>query len=403
MNFDITIKKHKHQYNHLNMKGKDKAVSSFLFLCFLLSLILTNSEKALAQYYPKSFYQQTKLDTANENTLFFRVENSNFLKNNEYFGDFMQGYTLIGNFFYPKLVYYPAKNAKLVAGIHLLKFYGADNFTEAIPTLTFHYKPSKSTDIIIGTLFGSANHEVIEPLFRHEYFYTDNVENGLQFLFDTKVYKGDIWLNWQQFIFRGDDKQEIFTLGLSNKIFLNGRNKKHSLSMPFQIIFVHQGGQINESKEKLITLNNSAIGLNYTLTAQTSFIKSATVESFYVGYSDLSTDYQFPYIQGYGIYSFASVKASYFDLRVGHWYGDSYITGRGHPIFGSTSTIYEGYTERQRALITTRFMFEKNILKGLDVGAGFEVYSDLYNYTADYWYLFYINFNRDFFIKNFKK
>ncbi|NJO89733.1 MAG: hypothetical protein HC831_12875 [Chloroflexia bacterium] len=116
----------------------------------------------------------------------------------------------------------------------------------------------------------------------------------------------------------------------------------------------------------------------------------------------MSTENQFPYIQGYGIYSVASVKASFFNLRVAHWYGDSYMSGRGHPIFSSVSTIYDGYTERERALINTRFMFEKKILQGLDVGAGFEVYSDLYNYTGDYWYLFYINFNRDFFIKNFK-
>lgn len=98
----------------------------------------------------------------------------------------------------------------------------------------------------------------------------------------------------------------------------------------------------------------------------------------------------------------ASVKASYFDLRVSHWFGDFYTSGRGDPIFTSISTFYDNYTEPQRALISGRLMFEKNIIKGLDIGAGFESYFDMYNYYLDYWYMFYINFKRDFFIKKFK-
>ncbi|MDF1546711.1 MAG: hypothetical protein P1P88_02740 [Bacteroidales bacterium] len=380
-----------------------RTINTYFVTKYLLTALLLFSCVIIgAQYNPPSFYQNKNIDTTLENSLVFRIENSNFLKNNEYFNDIIQGYTLIGYFINPKLTFYPAKNAKIEAGVHFLKYSGIDNFTKAIPTLTFHYKASKSTDIILGTLYGTTNHEMIEPLFRYEYFYTDNVENGLQFLFDTPVYRGDIWINWQQFIFKGEDKQEIFTLGLSNKIFLNHRENRHSFSISLQSVFVHQGGQINETSKSLVTLNNTALGLNYTYKPENRFIKSASIESFYVGFIDMSTDYQLPYIQGYGIYTNASVKASYFDFRVSHWYGDYFVSGRGHPIFTTVSTIYKSYSEPQRALISSRLMFEKNILKGLDIGAGFESYFDLYNYYVDYWYMFYINFNRDFFIKKFK-
>ena len=402
MNFDNSVNNDKHINNHQIMRHKGKTITILVFFCLLLGFIISDSQKATAQYYPDSYYQAAKFDTTKENSLLFRVENSNFLVNYEYFNDILQGYTLIGYFLNPKLVYYPSKNTKIEVGVHLLKYSGIDDYTKATPTLTFHYKASKSTDIIIGTLYGSTNHEMIEPIFSHEFFYTDNAENGLQFLFDTRIYKGDIWINWQQFIFEGDEKQEIFTLGLSNKFYLNGQNKKHSFSIPVQAIFVHQGGQINESPKSVLTLNNSAIGLNYTYTNNSQFFKSIAFESFFVDYNDLSTDNVFPYIEGYGIHSTATVKASYFNYQLGHWYGDSFINAMGNPIYGSVSTIYEGHTERQRALISNRFLFEKNILKGIHVGAGFEVYSDLYNFTADYWYLFYINFNRDFFIKKFK-
>ena len=77
-----------------------------------------------AQLFPPSFYRSAQIDSSLDNTLSFRIENSNFFKNNEYFNDIIQGYTLIGWFINPKLIYYPAKNAKIEAGIHFLKYSG---------------------------------------------------------------------------------------------------------------------------------------------------------------------------------------------------------------------------------------------------------------------------------------
>jgi hypothetical protein len=186
MNFDSLIKNVINKRNSLIVKNIAQNTKRTFPILILFIPFIIYSQKINAQYYPESFYQESKLDSAQENSLLFRIENSNFLKNNEYFGDFIQGYTLIGYFINPKFVYYPAANAKIEVGAHLLKYSGIDEFSKVIPTLRFHFKASKSTDIVIGTLYGSANHETIEPLFRHEYFYTENIENGLQFLFDTK-------------------------------------------------------------------------------------------------------------------------------------------------------------------------------------------------------------------------
>ena len=352
-----------------------------------------------AQIYPNSFYKDYNIDTSLNNSLCFRIENSNFFKNNEYFNDIIQGYTLIGWFLSPKLTYYPAKNAKIEAGIHFLKYSGIDDFTQAVPTLSFQYQAGRSTNIVLGTLVGSTNHNMIEPIFRYEYFFTDNVENGLQFLFDTKNYKGDIWINWQQFIFKNDKEQEIFTLGLSNKYILNPKNLKHQFYLPLQIVIQHQGGQINDTKEKLISYTNSAMGIGYCIKPNIGFIDKISTENYYVAYNDISTIHQLPYIQGYGFYSKINAKIKNFSYDFSWWYSDSYITMRGHPVFQSYSTIYDGYDEKQRAVISNKVMYEKNIIKGLNIGVAFETYSDLYTYQVDYWYMFYINFTRDFFIK----
>lgn len=368
----------------------------------LLLLLLGVLNLSQAQIYPPSFYKDHNIDTSLNNSLIFRIENSNFLKNNEYFNYIIKGYTLLGWSLSPKLIYYPVKNAKIEAGIHFLKYSGLDDFTQILPTLSFQYKAGKSTNIILGTLYGATNHEMIEPIFRYEYYFTDNVENGLQFLFDTKRYKGDIWINWQEFIFKGDDKQEIFTLGLSNKFILNKKNTKHQFYIPLQVVFLHQGGQINKTNETLITLNNSALGIAYSLKPKISFIDKISVEQYYVAYNDMSNNHQFPYIQGYGLYSKLDAKLKKININVGWWYSDSYISKRGHPIYQSLSTVYSTYAEKERALISNKFIYEKNIISGLDIGFGFETYTDLYTYCIDYWYMFYINFNRVFFIKKLK-
>ena len=72
---------------------------------------------SFAQIYPNSFYKDYNIDTNFTNTLNFRIENSNFFKNNEYFNDIIQGQTLIGWFLSPKFTYYPVKNAKIEAGL----------------------------------------------------------------------------------------------------------------------------------------------------------------------------------------------------------------------------------------------------------------------------------------------
>jgi len=354
-----------------------------------------------AQIYPSSFYKDYNIDTNLNNSLNFKIENSNFLKNNEYFNDIIQGYTLIGWFLNTKLTYYPVKNAKIETGFHFLKYSGINDLTQIVPTLSFQYKAGKSTNIILGTLYGSTNHEMIEPIFRYEYFFTDNVENGLQFLFDTKIYKGDIWINWQQFIFKGDDEQEIFTLGLSNKFFINPNNFKHQFYIPLQSVFLHKGGQINETNKKLITLNNSAFGIGYRLNPENNFITKISTEHYYVAFNDISTTKQFAYIQGYGLYSKIDTQIKNFNFNLSWWYSDSYISKRGQPIFQSNSTIYPDYNEKTRALLSAKFNYEKQIIKGLNIGAGFEIYFDLYTFNKDYWYMFYINFNRDFLIKMF--
>ena len=370
--------------------------SIFLFVQILSVQLLS------AQFFTPSFYRDTEIDSTLANSISFGIENSNFFKNDEYFNDVIEGYTLTGWFINPKLIYYPSKDMKIELGAHLLKYSGIDSFTRVLPTLSFQYKISKSVDVVIGSLYGSTNHNIVEPVFKYEYYFTDNIENGLQFLFKKPKYNGEVWINWQEFIFTGEDKQEIFTMGTTHNFLLSKPDSKHQFSIPLQVLFVHRGGQINQSDAMSITHNNDAVGLSYKYNFSGNKLNSAGIDQYFVMYNDLSTDYLFQYIQGYGVYTNLYARSKNIQLNASWWYGNHYISLRGHPIYQSMSTHKKDYYEKERALLTGRLMYEKEIIKGLNLGAGAEVYFDLYNYIPDYWYMFYINFNRDFFIKKFK-
>ena len=64
--------------------------------------------------------------------LFVSIDNLNFFKDNEFSGSYMKGYTLPGFWFQGKAVYYPLKNLKFEAGVHLLRYWGANKYPNMI-------------------------------------------------------------------------------------------------------------------------------------------------------------------------------------------------------------------------------------------------------------------------------
>ena len=83
----------------------------------------------------------------------------------------------------------------------------------------------------------------------------ENYENGIQFLLDYPDLIGDIWLNWEQFIKEGDPFQEKFTAGL-NMYFDLYKGPNFRLGLPFQALFRHQGGQIDNTSLPAGTQSN---------------------------------------------------------------------------------------------------------------------------------------------------
>ncbi|OFZ02338.1 MAG: hypothetical protein A2491_09760 [Bacteroidetes bacterium RIFOXYC12_FULL_35_7] len=354
----------------------------------------------LAQDFNEMFRTSSEIQAEDSNKVFFRIENANFFKNNEYFGVLEDGYTTLGSLLKPSFVYYPSSKSKLQAGVHLLKYFGTEKISQVYPVFSFQVNVVKGLDVLLGSLYSGYNHGLIEPLYKPERHFENNWENGVQILTRYARIKSDIWLNWEKFILPGDPFKEEFTVGTNTQIFLNDTASDFVFSIPVQGIFTHKGGQIDAAKdEPLESLTNLAGGISFLHKIKSDFINSWGVNGMYVASNDISHTKLQPYISGYGIFSEAWINTKYVNLFAAYWDGNYFIAPRGEPLYSSVSVKDKGIFVPHNQLLTGKIGLKKKVHKDITIEVRFEGYYELYDKNFDYSYGIHITFNRNFFLK----
>jgi hypothetical protein len=367
-----------------------------LFIILLVSLSPCRSQTNDSVY-----FQNFQIYPSDSNKLFLQIDNANFIKNNEYFGNIAEGYTLLGFNLTPKFVYYPNSRIKLSAGGNFTSYYGRENEINASLLLTFQYKVLPHFDFVLGNIYGTLNHKLIDPLFDFERYLSNNIENGVQFLWNSDRIFTDLWLNWEQQIFQDDPFQEKFNVGLSSEFILLQKDQ-YELSIPFQNLIRHEGGQINSnSDEPLKTIFNNATGLRFSKNINHKLIHKFDVSSFIVNYQDMSPNKQQMYIDGTASFTSLELTNTNFDFLVGYWYGKQFISPIGNPIYESYSRTMFYVEEPIRQLIIGKLNYQKNVYSGINMGFRFETYYDLLWNNLEYTWTVMVVLNERFFLKAF--
>jgi hypothetical protein len=369
-----------------------RVILVYMFILFL-------SLSAAAQYNNSIYFVDTEINPLDSQKLFLNIANANFFNNNEFFGDFVDGYTLIGFHLTPELVYFPTKRVRLKAGAHLLKYYGLERFSSVIPVFSFQFTLTPSLSMVFGSLYGTVNHKLIEPVYEFERFFLRNHEGGIQFLLKTGFLESDTWLNWEKFIIEGDPFQEEFTMGTSNVAKLTRDDAKTGISIPFQMIASHKGGQISSINGNLETIVNSATGIVARRNFSDKGFKMIELSNYFLSFHDLSHTKTLPYSEGWAVYSNLIIEWRSLTVGAGYWYADRYITKRGRPVFQTVSVKDPLYIEETRQLFTSKIMLNKKIGKEVRIGVRVETYYDLLNKKLDYTFGLHIIYNQRFFLK----
>lgn len=366
--------------------------SRLLFLFIFLGQMVSFSQIDLSGRY---YYPQ--FDTTAKNDLIFRLENNNFFKNDEYFSDYAEGYTLPGFLLQPSLMYYAGSRFRFRAGAMLVQFFSDHKLTDVLPVISVQFLAAKNFYIIMGALKGNVEHKLIEPVFDPENQYFRPVENGFQFLYDSYVFSMDLWLDWEQFISKEDTIPEKFTIGFSSNINLTDKQSDWIVGIPLQLLAFHQGGQISDFNDDTYSMINPAGGVSVARKTGEGFIRQIWMKGYFIGFDQFSGSLNMGFKKGWAAYPVAGLNYKYGQLMVGYWHADNFFALKGNPVFQSVSNYKTGYYNQYRDIGVVNIIFTRTFWdEQIKFNAGFEGYYDFPAGRFDYSYGMSLLFTPDF-------
>lgn len=367
---------------------------SIIILCLLstLGILPTN-----AQNDSILFEDNHHIDPHENGELRLNVDGLIFFRDNEYKGHLAKGYTLPGFRLDPTVSYQPLRNLRIKAGLHALRYWGANKYPNInysdIPEWKggqtqsgFHLVPifsaqvalSKRVNIILGDLYGRSNHHLIEPLYNQETSLSGDPETGVQVLWDAPFMDFDAWVNWESFIFQNDNHQESFTFGLSTRFKANRPSSFAHVYFPLQVIMQHRGGEINPDAEsrQVKTWMNGAVGAGITFHPSSPVFTRLNVEADLAVYKQMSGT-MLPYDDGYGVYVKADADLWRFRLHGAYWTCKDFISVFGNPLYGTIGINERDYRMSRPSMLTAGVSYTQELGKGFAWGAHADIYNHL--------------------------
>jgi hypothetical protein len=322
------------------------------------------------------------IDSTKSKQFWFHFESFNFIKNNEYFLNIADGYTLFGNQFLPKISYHPAKNVIVETGVYAWKDYGNDSFSKIQPIFSIKIQ-NDSSQFIFGNLEGNLNHRLVEPMMNFERVILNRQETGIQYTRRKNKTFFDGWIDWQNMIYKGSNTKETFFAGFSwNKKIINRPN--FYLSVPWQMTFQHRGGQITHDTAQVITNINTAIGVEAAW-RMNGFLQKIKLQNYWLGYRQNSNHH--PYFpEGSGVYLNVSAETKWLNVMLSYWQSKGYLSDAGGDLYQSVGRVFKApnTVEKERKILIIRLMKDWKVIDNLWFSIRFEPYFDLLNHEFEH-------------------
>lgn len=318
-----------------------------------------------------------------ERALSLDVHNFNYFRNYEYFNDIADGLTYYGLQLSPVLTWQANEHLLLYGGVFLRQDFGNEGFRKIQPLIGIKYQKN-GLSLVNGALEAHAAHRYVEPLFDYDRIITDPVEYGTQLILDRPRHHTDVWVNWENMIYKNSDEQEKIMGGISSRIRL-WEEGLHRLSLPLQALLYHSGGQIDTGSLPVRTWQNYAVGLAYRWEKEGA-LKALHTENYFLLYRLQGEDPDNPYSSGMGAYLNAGADTRWLNLMLSYWAGNDFVAPLGAPLFQSLSskTGREGFTQDKRNLLFLRLIKDFTLADELQVSARFEPALDLDSSQLDY-------------------
>ena len=324
-----------------------------------------------------------------------------FFKDNEYFNKIVDGYTLFGTQLNPQLVYYPAKDLRLEAGVFIWKDFGNPVLKQVRPT----YRATWTTghhQFVLGNIRANLNHNYIEPLFNFERVMLKPLEEGLQYRYLGNKLFLDVWVDWLRQQYPYSNYQEEIAGGISSSYRLSGNDSRWQISVPFQFTGQHHGGQIDTLRKPLQTLFNEAAGVEVRRVFKGAKIQALRFDGYVLGFQDHSFTFRLPFEQGRGLYLNTTLETRYADVMLSYWQGSRFIAPLGGDLYQSLSRTVSDpqFLDRQRQLLLVRLLRDFRISDAAALTVRVEPVYDFNAQLLDFSFGVYLNFRQEWLLGN---
>ncbi len=357
-------------------------------ILFLLSLI---SIPTFAQHpFTSEKLNFTPDTTVHGSDLYFRLSNENFFKNNEYFGLFQEGYTLLGYKLRPTFIYLPIQNVSLEAGIEWMQYQGLNHISNLVPYVAATWNINRSWSVRMGSLDGMLHHNLPDQILNDERELINKPETGAQVRVKTDIFDGEIFINWHQFIKSGDTIPEKFMAGVLCEFYPLKKNSTFELIIPLQWTANHIGGQVSDYPMTVQSHTNGVLGLQFRRNYKELFVTNWEVGIKTLMFYTMNGQNVLPFKAGGALLPNASFVSKWFDVSLDYFHSRYFHAVEGNPIYSCISIATEDYYCKNRNLFSAQANLTYEICPCVRFSAGGRLFYDFDNEQLDYLYQFYL-------------
>ncbi len=314
-----------------------------------------------------------------------------FFKNNEYFSDYEEGYTLIGYQLRPTVSLEFADRLTVTGGLQALQYGGMDHFHKVWPFFSAQAKFGDGPfgdifTLTLGNLPGPESHKLHMGLQNPEDAYTSRPELGAQAQVNTEHWSGHAWVNWRQYIFLGDSIPEKFSAGVSGTFFFT-ETARWKTEMPVAAVFDHIGGQISNYPDTLQSMANLSISPTlWRLNRGGRFINRVGVRLNGMLFHSMAGGDVRPFSDGWALHAEVKMVARWLRAEVGWWRSQDFWSPHGLVLLSSLSNYKDDVYTKNRSVLTQNLALCFNVTQYGRMSVEFDGYYDTFEARYDYTY-----------------
>lgn len=337
-----------------------------------------------------------KAEGAEEQTIHFLLDGQLFFRNNEYYNDFQEGYTLPGFHITPQLEWNMQSRVSLYGGFYLIRYNGQQEKETLQAVLRITFRPNSRWTLSAGTLKGGERRGLPDPLYLSEKRFTDPIEEGLEIAYTGENFQAQAWIDWMTYIEPGDTIQEELISGLSGNLCWIS-NEKWSLESPFALLISHRGGQVSSYDDPLLTRYNALFGFR-AVWKEPHWSPFFGIRAY--TFADNSSRNLLPFNLGRALEWETGFEKGHFRLTAGHWNGLNFYSPAGNPLFHNVSQYDLQSYDKVRSIWTARGQYSLPLVKSIRMQLEGGLFYERANGRADHYLSLVFSFNERLLLKS---